>query len=223
MSATLFRLALSLLVFQSAAIANDSVVVTKWLAGQAKIKSLKADFTQDSTQSAKGSPITTDGKFAYSAPGSFRWQMGEPAVTLAVQKAKGDLVVANLRRKEATIYPFAVLKDEEAAIGFNFIEAGFPKTAAEFDKNFTVTGEELRDGIHYVTVKLNNKRMALGLRKMIFYVADGSFELRGFYLRFRDGSSRHTVFKNVEKDPGVPDAEFMVNLTGYKTKVQKTK
>lgn len=223
MSVQFFLMIVWLALLQSVASAGDSAVVKKWLAGQAGLKSLTADFKQERVLREGKRPIVSEGKFTYAAPGSIRWQMGDPAVTLAVQKKDGDLTVANVRRKKATVYPLAVLKDEEAAMGFSFIEAGFPKTLAEFNKNFTVTGEELKDGVHHVTVKMNNKRVALGLRKMIFYVDAGTHELRGFYLRFRDSGSITTRFSNVRKNPAVPKSRFEIDLSGYKTEIQKKK
>lgn len=223
MNAQLFRLLLALFLLQSSVFAKDSPVVTEWLAAQANLKSLTSDFRQERVLREGRRPIVSEGKFAYSVPGSFRWQMGEPAVTLAVQKAKGDLVIANVKRKTATIYPFAVVKEEEAAMGFSFIEAGFPKSKQEFDKNFTITDEELKNGVHHVTVKLNNRRASLGLRKMIFMIDEQSFKLRGFYLRFRDSSSITTTFSNVRENPGVQNSAFSVDLSGYETKTEKVK
>ena len=207
----------------SPASGNESAVVKDWLAAQAGLKSLTADFTQSQRLSDDRRPIVTKGKFAFAAPGSFRWQMGEPAVTLAVQNKDAELVVANVKRKRATIYPQEVLKKEEAAMGFSFIEAGFPRTIAEFNENFTVTGEELKDGIHHVTVKFNSRRVSLGLRKMIFYLAEGSHDLRGFYLRFRDGRSITTQFSNVKKNPGIPASHFRIDLAGYETRIERAK
>jgi len=203
--------------------AGGSEVVKKWLEGQSDIRSLKADFTQERCLREGRRPIVSEGKFSYAAPGSFRWQMGEPAVTLAVQKEAGDLVVANVRRKKATIYPVELLKAEESAMGFSFIEAGFPKTRAEFDKNFTVKGVETKDGIHHVTVTINDARTSVGLRKMVFYIAEGSYDLLGFYLRFRDSSSINTRFEHVLKNGAVAAADFQVDLAGYETTVSEGK
>lgn len=201
----------------------ETEVVKKWIEGQSNIKSLTADFTQERRSREGRRPVVSKGKFSFAAPGSFRWQMGEPAVTLAVQQAAGDLVVANVKRKKATVYPVALLKAEEAAMGFSFIEAGFPKTLAAFEKNFTVSGIETKAGVHHVTVTINDRRTSVALRKMIFYVVEGSYDLRGFYLRFRDSSSITTLFKNVKKNAAVAAADFKVDLSGYETTVSKGK
>jgi outer membrane lipoprotein-sorting protein len=149
--------------------------------------------------------------------------MGKPAVTLAVQKKDGDLVVANVRRKKAKVYPLKALEQEQAAMGFSFIEAGFPKSLAEFEKNFSVKEVETVDGIHRVTVTINDRRTSVGLRKMVFFIAADSHDLRGFYLRFRDSSSITTRFTGVKKNPGIPQDEFKLDLSSYETTVHGEK
>ena len=200
--------------------ASDTEVVKKWLANQSKIKSMTANFTQQRILREGKRPIVSDGKFSFVAPGSFRWQMGTPAVTLAVQKRGGDLVVTNEKRKRATVYSAETLEEEEEARGFSFIEAGFPRTLAEFEKNFTVTDTELKDGLYHVTVKVNDRKTSAALRKIIFYIAPNSYDLRGFYLRFRDSGSIATTFKNVKKNASVPSSAFEVDLSGYKTETK---
>ena len=198
-------------------------VVERWLAGQAEIRSLTADFTQERRLREGKRPIVSEGKFSFAAPGSFRWQMGVPAVTVAVQKKDGDLVVANIKRKRATVFPHEVLEQEGDAMGFSFIEAGFPKTMAEFEKDFEVQKLESDAGIHRVTVTMKDARTSIGLRKMEFHIAEDSYELRGFYLRFRDSSSITMRFKGVQKNPGVGEEAFKVDLAGYETKVHQAK
>jgi outer membrane lipoprotein-sorting protein len=149
--------------------------------------------------------------------------MGEPAVTLAVQKKDGDLVVANVRKKMAKVYPLKVLEQEEAAMGFSFIETGFPRTLEEFENNFTVKEIETKDGIHSVTVTINDRRTSVGLRKMVFYISEDNHDLRGFYLRFRDSSSITTRFSGVKKNPGIAEKEFKLDLEGYETTVHEKK
>ena len=205
----------------SDAVAADADgVVEAWLAGQADLRSLTAEFTQERRLREGRRPIVSEGTFSFEAPGAFRWQLGEPPVTVAVQEQGGDLVVANLKRKRATVYPPESLEKEEAAMGFSFVEAGFPETLAEFEKNFTVQGVESKDGIYHVTVKINDRRTSIGLRKMVFFIADGSFELRGFYLRFRDSSSVTMRFSGVKKNPDLPEEAFELDLTGFETKTR---
>lgn len=207
--------------FSGSASAVD--VVEKWLEGQAGIKSLRAEFTQQRLLRQGKRPIVSEGKFSYAAPGSFRWQVGDPAVTLAVQEQGGDLVVANVRRKKAKIYPLALLGKDEAALGFSFVGAGFPKTMAEFKKNFSVEGVEHRDGEHHVTVTFNDRKSPAGLRKMVFYIGEGTYDLRGFYLRFRDSSSIATRFKKVQKNAALPAGEFKVDLSGFQATTHPAK
>ena len=132
-------------------------------------------------------------------------------------------MVANLKRKRATVYPLEVLKEEEAALGFSFIEAGFPRTRAEFEKNFTVKEVATKNGVHELTVTINHRRTKLALRKMVFHLAEGSLDLHGFYLRFRNGSSVTMRFNNVRKNPGVPASKFEVDLAGFDAETHRKK
>jgi len=199
----------------SSAQAVEKEPVKKWLAKQAGIKTLTAGFSQERVLRPGRRPIVSKGRFSFAEPGSFRWQMGEPAVTVAVQKKDSDLIVANIKRKTAVVYPLAVLKAEEAAMGYSFIEAGFPRTIEEFEENFTVAKVESKDGEHHVTVTFNDKKVSVGVRKMVFYLDETSFDLRGFYLRFRDSSSITTRFSNVKKNQELAKGHFKMELDGY--------
>ena len=223
MFSKMFMFVIAVLMLQSVVVAQDVSVVEKWINAQADLKSLKANFTQERRLREGRRPIVSEGELEFVAPGSFRWQMGKPAVTLAVQKKNGDLTVVNVSKKEAMVYPFELLKEEEMARGFSFMDAGFPKTLEEFQKNFTLKETELKEGVYHVAASINDAKASIGLRKIVFYIDEKSFELRGFYLRFRDSSSITTYFSEVTENATIPSSSFELDLSGYKVETLQAK
>ena len=84
----------------SATTAPDLAPVRKWLAGQATARTVQADFTQTRSFHALRDPIASPGHLWYSAPHSFRWELGDPPKTIVLRQ--GDrLYVIQPAKKHA--------------------------------------------------------------------------------------------------------------------------
>jgi len=215
-------LLITLLTFSilSARSADETIDVTpikSWIEKQSKAKSIYSEFEQQRKLRALKKPITSPGRFWFEAPGSFRWELGEPAKTIAVQKEKEELLILEPQKMKGKRYSFEKLQEEGKARGIEFMEAGFPSTYADFEKNFKVLSVTLNaNGAYEAEVAIRDRKTSIALRKMIFFIDSKSYALRGVHLRFRDSSTITTTFSKTKVNPDIPSSTFTVDTTGYK-------
>ena len=207
-----------LLVSGARAADPDMDLVKRWLTKQAGAKAVAIDFTQTRELRSLKRPIEIDGKLWFKAPGSFRWELGQPARTIALQSVGEDMLVVEPKKRRAKRFTKEALLEKGRGQGVGFLGAGLPRGIEAFTSQFTITATERKGDLYHVEARLNNKRAALVLRKIVFFVDAESLESKGFYLRFRDASSITTTFNKIVKNPQIPASTFAFDLTGYDVK-----
>jgi outer membrane lipoprotein-sorting protein len=197
---------------------TDVTPIKRWIEKQASAKTFYSEFQQERQLRSLKKPIVNDGKFWFEAPGSFRWELGSPAKTIAVQRSKQDLLILEPVKKTGKRYTVAAIQEEGKARGMEFLEAGFPRTFEDFEKNFKVQTVELNPakGYYEAEVSIRDRKTSVALRKMVFHIDAKSYELRGFHLRFRDSSTITTTFTKSKPNANIPSGTFNVDVSGYK-------
>ncbi len=196
----------------------DLLPVRQWIAHSAEVRTVRADFVQIRELRSLKRPISNPGRFWFAAPGSFRWELGEPAQTVAVQTEGGGLLVLRPAKREAQRFTREELAERAAAGGLGFLDAGFPRDYEQFAASFEVDTVERDGGDWKFTAAPTDRRTALVLRKVVFTIDAETFRPREVYLRFRDGSSVTTRFSNIVENGEVDPARFAVDLGGYSLK-----
>jgi outer membrane lipoprotein-sorting protein len=72
---------------------DTNAVVSGWLKAQAGLKTWEADFTQTRTLRTLKQPLVSAGHVWFAMPNQFRWELGNPAQTIAVRDAQQMLVI----------------------------------------------------------------------------------------------------------------------------------
>lgn len=197
--------------------AADLTPVEKWISRQAKVKSLAAEFKQSRVLKTVKKPLESTGRFWFAAPNSIRWQSGDPPKIIAAVKNGGDLTVLHVDKHEAEVFSRQQLNEKADGQGIAFLDSGFPKSFEEFQKRFQVTDVEKVGAYFKVQAKLAGTGNPI-LRKVEFYIQDGTWMLGGLHFHFRDGSRVETTFTRVMENQGMPDSQFTLDLTGCTVK-----
>ena len=205
----------------SAAEGPDLAPVKRWIEHGASVRSVKAEFVQERQLRSLKRPLVSEGVFQFSAPESFRWQLGQPAQTVAIRKGAGELVVLRPNKKKALRYSPEALAGAGPRGAAGFLTAGFPRDFETFQKTFSVTAVEREGGDYRFTASLNDRRTALALRKIVFTVNAETLQPKSVYLRFRDGSSITTRFTAIHENARVDPGVFGYDLTGYEVEIAK--
>src|ERR1043165_9659598 len=84
--------------------ADNTTLVTEWVAAQTNIHSWTAEFVQTLSLRALTQPLTAAGRVWFAAPNRFRWELGTPPQTIALRQSEQMLVIYP-KLKRAEKYP----------------------------------------------------------------------------------------------------------------------
>src|SRR5438477_12655952 len=79
-------------------------LLTRWLNAQTNIQTWSADFVQTRTLKSLVQPLTATGHVWFAMPNRFRWELGNPAKTIAV-RAPQELLIFYPRLKRVERFP----------------------------------------------------------------------------------------------------------------------
>ncbi len=203
-------LLLSLLNPFTARATNADELVSKWLLAQTNIQTWSADFTQTRSLKSLTQPLVSTGLVWFATPNRFRWELGNPAQTIAVRQPEQMLVIyPKLKRVEK--YPL------NGAAGpwrdaLALLEAGFPRDRAGLESRFTIQSTDIKDGVCELTLqpKSSAARRMMSQIKIAFDAKD--FLLRATELQFADGSTMRNDFKNPKLNEKLDAALFSPKL-----------
>ncbi len=181
--------------------------VASWLAAQTNIHSWSADFVQTRTLKSLAQPLSSSGHVWFAAPNRFRWELGHPAQTVAVRESE-ELLVIYPRLKRVEQFPLTGNQTGPWRDALALLEAGFPRSAAQLESQYTIASQSVQDGTG--RVKLQPK--SASARRMIPQI-DIEFDTKDFSLRstqfqFADGSTMRNDFKNPVLNPQVSPETF---------------
>src|SRR5690349_18064255 len=104
--------------------------VIAWLAAQTNVHSWSADFVQTRSLKSLTQPLTASGHVWFEAPNRFRWELGQPAQTIAV-RAADELLVIYPRLKRVERFPLSGEQTGPWRDAMALLEAGFPRSEAD--------------------------------------------------------------------------------------------
>ena len=204
-------LGLATLFFSSARAADSLPLLTNWLAAQTNLQTWSADVTQTRTLKTLTQPLVARGRLWFAAPNLFRWELGEPAQTIAVRQP-GQMLVLYPRLKRAERYPL-----DPGATGplrdlLTLIEAGFPRTQAELEARFKVLAVTETAGVGELRLQPKSAaaRKMMPELKIEFSVKDS--QPRATELKFADGSTMRNDFTNAVLNAPLAAALFQPAL-----------
>ena len=192
-------------------------VVKKWIAHRSSVTSVHASFVQERRLKALKRPIISTGKLWFKKPRLFRWETGSPAESIAISK-NGTFLMVRPIKKSAEIHSDEGIQKIRRSPALMFFEAGFPNDYNEFIRTFTLMDVIRRDGNFVVSLKVNDRRTSLALRKIIFEMNSKTYITESMEIRFRDTSSIKTIFKDVHENAIFSDDLFDFDLTGFHVK-----
>ena len=206
----LWMLVLGAWSFPSSAAETNSLLAS-WFAAQTNIQTWSADFTQTRTLKSLTQPLTATGHVTFAAPNRFRWELGQPPQTIAVRGAD-EMLVIYPPMKRAERYPLNANAPAQWRDMLSLLDAGFPRSQAEMDKQFKIITQSVSNGI----CELSLQPKSSGARKMMpqMKIAFGTndFLLRATELQFADGSTMRNDFTNAVLNVKIDETSFTPKL-----------
>jgi len=193
--------------FTSARADNTNDVLDKWFAAQSGVHSLSADFTQTRHLKTLLQPLIATGHLWFSAPNQFHWELGHPPQTVALRHAD-DLFIVYPRLKRAEHYPLGASAPHEWRDAMSLLDAGFPSTRQQFEKQFHLQSATQSNGVWRLTLQPLSPVARQVMPELAVFLAATDFSLAGTELVFQDGSRMRNDFTNIVVNPPVDEQLF---------------
>jgi outer membrane lipoprotein carrier protein len=191
----------------------------QWLAAQTHLQSWSADFTQTRSLKVLAQPLVATGKVWVTTPGRFRWELGQPAQTIAMRQPDQLLIIyPKLKRAEKYALdsvPPGPLKDALA-----LLEATLPRDRATMEERFRLISTRETNATMQVTLQPKSAAARKFVSEILISFRTNDFSMSATELRFADGSSLRNDFTNTVLNPPLDPALFEAKLPPDMTVVE---
>ncbi len=191
----------------AASAAEVNQLLSNWLSSQTNLHSWSADVVQTRTLKALSQPLTARGRVWFMEPNLFRWELGEPAQTIAVRQP-AEMLVIYPRLKRAERYPLDGNTAGPWRDALTLLEAGFPRNQADLEARFKIVSVTNSGDTGEVALQPKSAaaRRMMPEIKITFGLKDAS--LRATELKFADGSTMRNEFTNAVWNPKIEATTF---------------
>lgn len=197
--------------------AAGEAVVRRWIEGQKDLKSLAITFRQERELKGLKKPVVATGQIWLDRQGRMRWQIGEPAKTIAIYQDK-EVQVLHPEKKLLERRVLGADNGNQSEMEKAFLESGIPDSLADFQKFFRILGTTADGNLDRVKLEVKDAKAQTALTGMDFLIDRSSNLLAGYDISFRDGSSIRTRFLQVKKNSAFDAALFRPDTTGFTIK-----
>ena len=198
----------------AAADSPDLTPVKRWLARQEELHTLQADFTQTRTYKNLRDPLAAPGRLWFSAPGSFRWELGDPPRTVVLRKGENYYVITP-GKKRAERTPTAALGQPGNARRMPMMDFPFARNFEDFNRRFEVVSVSTEGSRCHLEVLPRDPQAKNALAAIRIEFDTETGHLIAFEFVTRDGSSMRSEFSNVRVNAKLDPHQFDYDFTGY--------
>lgn len=196
-----------LATFSCARAAELNPVVASWLSGQTNTQSWSADFVQTRSFKSLTQPLMAKGHVWFAAPNRFRWELGNPAQTIAVRSSDALLVIYP-RLKRVERFPLTGEQAGQWKDALALLEAGFPRSAAELESQYNILEQVIQGAVGRLTLQPRSAAARRMMPRIKIEFDTGNFSLRATELQFADGSVLRNDFSNAVVNPPIDPQMF---------------
>ena len=192
---------------------SDLKFLKQWIAKQADIRTVSADFTQTRTLHTLRSPLVSSGRLWFMAPDWFRWELGDPPKTIIIGTPKGVTVIQPGKKRatrNASAGPGGL--PDSGPLGMMRLPGG--GSFEEFQRKVQVLAFDSSKTSCHLEMLPRDAARGLSAIKLEFDTATGDWI--SLEILTREGSSIRNAFSNVRVNPKLEKQLFEYDLTGFK-------
>jgi len=182
-------------------------VLDAWFAAQANVHTWSADFVQTRTLKTLTQPLVAKGHIVFAAPNDFRWELGQPAKTIALRHGD-EMFVIYPRLKRAENYPMGAGTPTEWRDTMSLLQAGFPRDRKEFEAQFQILSLAQTNGVWRLALQPKSVFARRMMPELDIGLATNGFSLASTELVFMDGSTMRNDFTNAVLNPPLDEKVF---------------
>jgi len=193
----------------------DLSPIRKWMTTQKSLHSTAADFVQTRALQTLRSPIAVPGKIWFAEPGSFRWEMGDPAKLIVLSSGDGVYII-HPQKKKAEHVPAGTVSKQAGMEGMGMMKFPFTGGMDAFLQQFDVLDISTEGTRCHLKVLPKNAQARKFLSAIVFDFDTATGALLLLEFTTREGSSMRNEFANIQLNTKIDPAVFHYDLTGYK-------
>jgi outer membrane lipoprotein-sorting protein len=206
-------------LFAGAARADDmDALFGRWLAVQTNLQSWTADFTQTRTLKVLAEPLVATGK-VWVAPSRFRWELGDPAQTIALRQP-AQLLIIYPRLKRVEKYPLDADAPGPIKDSLALLDASLPRDRAAMDASFRLLSAAETNSNLEVALQPRSASARKFITEIVIAFHTNNFAIAFTGMTFADGSILRNDFTNVLLNAPIDPAKFEAPLTPDLTVVE---
>ena len=214
-----FPIAWLCLAFSLAAMpaqAQSEKFLDQWIAAQTNLLTWSADVVETRALKTLSQPLVSTGKVWVAVPDRFRWELGQPALTIALRRPD-ELFIVYPRLKRVERYPLNGNQPGPWRDALALLDASFPRNRADLDSHFQVLSVIQTNAIIQVTLRPRSRAARKFMSEISVAVHTNDFSPASTELKFSDGSSMRNDFTNGIINPplkaGLFESNFDANFT----------
>jgi outer membrane lipoprotein-sorting protein len=189
--------------------AQTDGLLDRWIAAQANLHTWSADIIETRTFKTLSEPLVSTGKVWMAMPNHFRWELGQPAQTIAVRQPDRLLLIYP-RLKRVERYPLTNAHSGPWRDAMALLEASFPRSRTKLESQFEVVSMTESNSVANLSLRPRSPlaRKFVTSLQISFQATD--FSPVSTTLTFSDGSSMRNDFTNAVRNPPLPKGLFDV-------------
>jgi len=193
---------------------EDDILLDKWLAKQAAIKTWTADVVQTRKIKSLVRPLESQGQVWFVQPNQFRWQLGNPPRTIAV-RTQLELQIIYPKLKQVERYPFDNITDPAMQQALALLEVGFPTDPEYFHARYELLSITTSGDVYQFELQPRDKQARRLLTKVRMDASSKDLNLLATELEFPDGSTMRNAFSNHKLNVKIDASLFRIDAMDY--------
>jgi len=202
--------------------ARAADLVDAWIAAQANLHTWMADIVQTRNFKTLAQPLVSNGKVWVAVPDRFRWELGQPAQTIALRQPAA-LTIVYPRLKRAEKYALQASQPGPWKDALALLEASFPRSRTNLEAQFQILALTQTNGVANLVLQPRSAAARKFVARLEISFRADDFSPAGTALTFSDGSSLRNEFSHSVANPPLAPELFETQLDPGVTLVEPMK
>jgi len=191
--------------------AETNQVLDSWFSAQTNFHTFMGQVVQTRTLQVLSQPLVSTGKVWIAAPDHFRWEVGQPAQTIALRQP-GSLFIIYPRLKRIEKYPLNNLQPGPWRDVLALLDASFPRSRASMEAQFRVLSITQTNADWQVALQPKSALARRMMGEIDICVRTNDFSLSATEMKFADGSRMRNDFTNTVFNAVLPQGCFDLKM-----------
>ena len=199
--------------------AQSEKLLDQWIAAQTNLHTWSADVVETRALKTLSQPLVSTGKVWVALPNHFRWELGQPAQTIALRQPD-QLFLIYPRLKRVEKYPLNGNQTGPWRDALALLDASFPRNRADLDSHFQLLSAIQTNAIIEVRLQPKSQAARKFMSEIAVAVHTNDFSPASTELKFSDGSTMRNDFANGVLNPPINPSLFETNFDANFTIVE---